>query len=145
MGGAHRRHWASSLIAQLASIIGRMLWRVESRRPLLFLPRLHTRRMESLGPARIYRHYSKTVFHSLPTDYGSFVLWLPGTQPGRQETLYGWPTGPGRARPLRRSISSVRAVPFRHLGRGTGLLTGRQVGHLCVLSRLCAVAQSRGR
>src|SRR6266849_7275818 len=87
MGGAHRRHWASSLIAELASVSGRMLWCVESRRPLLFLPRLLTRRIQSLGPTRICRHYSKTVFHSLPTDYGSFVVWLPGTQPRQQETL----------------------------------------------------------
>src|SRR5437899_2072272 len=143
MGGAHRRHRASSLIAELAPVTVGMLWCLDSRRPLLLLPHEHTGRVRSLGVARIRRH-SSTAVHPIPTDDGSFVVWLPGTQPGRQETLYGWPTGPGRTCPLRRSIPSVRAVPLRHLGWGTGLLTGRQVGHLCVLSRLCAVAQSRG-
>src|SRR5438309_4934529 len=70
MGGPNRRHWASSRIAELASVTRRMLWCLDSRRPLLLLPEFDTRRVRSLGHARISRHHSKTVFYSLPTDYG---------------------------------------------------------------------------
>jgi hypothetical protein len=127
MGGAYRRRWAPTLTAELASLAGRMLWYLDSRRPLLFLPQEHTRRVQSLGVARICRHSSKAV-HPIPTDDGSFVVWLPGAQPGRQETLYGWPTRPGRTCPLRCWIPPVCAIPLWNLRRGAGLLSRRQVG-----------------
>src|SRR5579863_6486239 len=74
-------------------------------------------------------------------DLGSDQLRIPASQQGWQEALRcGWP-GARRTGALRREVQDLRAFSFGDLRPGRGLLEGRPVGRLRVVSRGDALAK----
>ena len=122
-----------------------MLWRVDTRRPLLFFPELHSFRNECLGYSRMAGAAAQTLFRTLPSDHWSAIFQFACAQRRWQEIVCKCGAGPRRTRPLRPQIQAIRTISWGHFSGRTGFLARRQVGHLCFLSRQDSLAQSRGR